>query len=246
MTRRRGPSCPSLVEASPYGEVGRLERDEDGRLLCHACGRYCHSLAQHARLAHGLEADDYREWAGLNRQTRLVSETMRERLRAATAPIIERLRAQGKLRNWGEDRQRWAEDKAEAVTAIEQGLRPEASQHRSEAFAGDPARAERRRQRNLAGLDKSTPEAISAGLRRYYAEHPEAVDRERLRGQIPAAVQASLHRPREVVCPECGQAFTAESHRERYCPACRPAVQRRYDREYKRRRRTGVPESGMG
>jgi CBS domain-containing protein len=59
-----------------------------------------------ARLAHGLEADDYREWAGLNRQTRLVSETMRARVLALPCELtaadarrwLESNRARGERR----------------------------------------------------------------------------------------------------------------------------------------------------
>ena len=106
-----------MTENAPaFGTLGRLEYDPlEDRLLCHVCGGWFRNLAQHARLTHGWTVDDYRASAGLNRQTRLIAEGLRERLRQQTAPLIARLQAEGKLRNWGEDRQRWAEDKAKAA-----------------------------------------------------------------------------------------------------------------------------------
>jgi Zn finger protein HypA/HybF involved in hydrogenase expression len=254
----------------PYGTSGRLELDElEDRLLCHVCGGWFRGLAQHARLAHGLTADEYRELAGLNRQTRLVSPGMRAKLRETTAPLIARLRAEGKLRNWREDPGRWARDKAAAVEALREGMRPETSLHRSEALA-DPDRqaamAERRRQRNLDGLDRASPEAIRAGLRRVAGEGtcercgvvyqretltqrycPEcapiarrAYQREHKRSQRGAP--EPHHRPAasgegwDVTCQRCGTTFSG-SHAAKYCPACRPEMLRLWKREAKRRER---------
>ena len=85
-----------------HGAHGRLEYDAGAdALLCRVCGGSCRNLAQHARRAHGLSADEYRELAGLNRGTRLVAPSIREKLRERAAPLIAQLRAEGKLRTWG-------------------------------------------------------------------------------------------------------------------------------------------------
>ncbi|MCC6475369.1 MAG: MucR family transcriptional regulator [Burkholderiales bacterium] len=198
----------------PFGQVGTIERDPlEDRLRCHVCGRWCRNLAQHARLAHELAAAEYRATFGLNRQTRLVSDGMRERLREAAAPVIARLRAEGRLRNWGEDRERFQRDKAAAVEAIRQGMRPEASARRREAFADErirTARAERRRARNLAGLDRATPAAIRAGLQR------------------AAGTSA---------CQGCGDTFQKATPTHRFCAACQSARARETTRLSAQRRR---------
>lgn len=236
------------LEPPPFGEVGRLEYDPvEDALLCHVCGGHYHNLAQHARLTHHLGASEYRKVAGLNRQTPLVTPTMRERLREVAIPLIARLRTEGKLRRWDEDPNRWRECKEAAVQAVREGLRAEGSQHRRESW--DPERrgerAEETRQRNLAGKLRATPEAIGEGLRRYYAEHPGAVAHERLKrmAKMPKATERTA---REVVCPRCGQTFRAMSHREKYCPECRPLAAReqnaRWRRAWRHARRDGSGE----
>jgi hypothetical protein len=58
--------------------------------------------------------------------------------------LIARLRGEGKLRSWNEDPEKWQRNKAEAVTVLHDGLSPEASAHRSQAFTEErrAARAE--------------------------------------------------------------------------------------------------------
>ena len=229
-----------LYQSPAFGRLGLLDYDAaDDTLQCHVCGKRFRNLAQHARIAHSLNADEYREWFSLNRSTRLMSPGMRDRLREVTAPTIAKLRAEGKLRNWAEDADRFARDKAAAVETIRQGLREEAREKRRASWTEErrQQRAQERRERNLAGLDRASGERISAGLKRHYAEHPlSEEERQRLREQGKRLVIDGRH-ARQTCCPECGQAFTAMSHREKYCPNCRPVVARRYQREYKRRRR---------
>lgn len=232
------------LEQPRFGELGRLEYDPvEDALLCHVCGRWYKNLAQHARRAHQLEADDYRELAGLNRQTRLVTPTIRERLRASAIPLIARLRAEGKLRRWDEDPEKWRQAKESAAEVLRKGLRAEGSRHRRESWNDErlQEKAEKRRARNLAGLDRATPGAISEGLRSYYAEHPEAVDRDRLRrmARMPKATEKSA---RDAVCLRCKSTFRAMSHRDKYCPSCRPKVAREYATEYARERRRAAKE----
>jgi hypothetical protein len=197
-----------------HAAFGRLEHDpEADALRCHVCGHGFRNLAQHARRTHGLDAAAYRELAGLNRRTRLVTPSLSERLREATAPTIARLRAEGKLRNWGEDPERLSRDKAAAVEALHGGLRAEGRDHRREWFTEERRRdlSERRRERNLSGEDRADGAAISRGLRR----------------------AAGGPRP----CERCGGEYRPSVARQRYCEECRAVVARERGRDSKRRAR---------
>lgn len=266
------------VPALPHGVHGRLDYDEAAdAILCYVCGGWYRNLAQHARRAHGLEAAAYRDLAGLNRGTRLVTPSIRERLRERAAPLIAGLRAEGKLRNWGEDPERLTRDKSAAVEALRGGLRAEGRGNRREAFTEERRRelSERRRERNLSGVDRASGEAIARGLReaagpprpcvrcgreyrpsaprQLYCEvcRPE-VERERGRaskrrarlrareGEAAAPRRAdplARDRSRDAACGRCGRTFRAPSHRDRYCPDCRPLRVREYGRDRKRGRR---------
>ncbi|GIW07417.1 MAG: hypothetical protein KatS3mg060_2222 [Dehalococcoidia bacterium] len=283
---RRGDGLASpglgVVEQRPdaprFGTLGRLDYDAlTDALCCHICGQWKRNLAQHARLAHRLSADAYRALAGLNRTTKLVTPTMRTRLREVGVPVIERLRAEGRLRRWDEDREKFRRDKAAAVEAIRQGLRQEGRRRRSEAFTTADERrdrAERRRQRNLAGLDRAAPAAIAAGIRRAAGERAcercgqryaatatrqrycpacrieaerehgrDSARRARLRKKVGEAAAPRRTPPtardtsRVAVCPRCRRPFRAASHRDRYCPPCRPEAARAYQREWKAHQR---------
>lgn len=272
-----------------FGEYGRLAVDEAGeRLACAVCGGWYASLASHARRAHRLAAEEYRDFAGLNRQTRLIAPALRTRLREQTAPLIARLRAEGRLRRWNEDPERFRQAKAAAVAALREGMAEERRLHGREALAypaGRAQRAERRRARNLAGLDRAAGAAIAAGLRRaagrglcascgrdYQRATPrqrfcpdcaaarerehntDARRRARLREQLgPSAAPRRSNplahaSPREAVCSRCNATFTAASHREKYCPPCRLAMQREYSRQYaeRERRARGISPRGAG
>lgn len=106
-------------DAPRSGTFGRLDYDAlTDALHCHICGEWKRNLAQHARLAHRLTSDEYRALAGLNRTTKLVTPTMRARLREVGVPVIERLRIEGRLGRWDEDREKFRRDKAAEVDAI--------------------------------------------------------------------------------------------------------------------------------
>lgn len=203
-----------------FGVYGRLDRAPiDGRLICHVCGAGYTNLAQHARLAHGLDAVGYRELAGLNQTTRLMSDDYRARIREASAPLIARLRAQGKLRNWGEDRQKFVADKAAAVAALNSGLAAEAREHRRASWTPERRAdvAQQTADRNRSGDLRATPDAIKAGL----ARTPQA-------------------------CRSCGATFTRRSPRHYYCDACAVVRQREVSRlsaARKRQEQRRTPES---
>jgi hypothetical protein len=227
-----------MTDNLPYGQRGTLDYDPvDGTLLCHVCGGRYRNLAQHARLAHGLAADDYRALAGLNRQTRLITPEMRARLREVTAPTIAKLRARGKLKRWNEDPEKWRADKAAAVETLHEGLRPEGRQSQAARWTPETraALAAKTRARNLAGELRADPAAISAGLRAHYAKHPEAVDTERLRRQAQTLKARGMPR-RMFTCARCGAPFESGCSRAKILPRV-PAAARAYNTAWARRKR---------
>ncbi len=173
-----------------FGELGRLEHDPaTDTLRCHFCGEGFRNLAQHARRFHGLSAADYRELAGLNRGTRLISQGVRENLREVTAPLYERLRAEGRMRRWDEDPALLAKSKAAAVAVTKRGLRPEGRQRRRENWEANEARkaklSERTRRMNQERAQAKSPREI----------------REKRCALCQAVLPEAMHRFR--YCPSC-------------------------------------------
>ena len=60
-----------------YGDLGVLATDDE-KAQCHVCGRWYRYLANHARLALELNADEYKALFGLNMTTGLVGPATRE------------------------------------------------------------------------------------------------------------------------------------------------------------------------
>ena len=233
-------------------EAGLLEADpSDGRLRCHLCGKSFKNLARHVLGTHRLSADEYRLAAGLNRGTRLLSEGLREWLRQADKPLIERMRAEGKMRRFNEDPEKHASALALARAASEDGLSPEARRHRREGWTEErrATRANLTRQQNLSRAEEGRDIICSRCGASFKAnnttgwycqpcreEHYREYDREfhqRTRGRdvVPG--------PRQVSCARCGHAFTAKSPLAKYCSPCRPAADRERHRERERRIREG-------
>ncbi|MGD9526420.1 MAG: MucR family transcriptional regulator [Dehalococcoidia bacterium] len=65
-----------------HGRYGILDRDEQGRVLCHECGRWWQHLATHLAGTHGIRAADYRRTHGLSTGTALIGARTRAALRA--------------------------------------------------------------------------------------------------------------------------------------------------------------------
>jgi len=65
-----------------HGRYGILDHD-DGRPICHECGRAYHQLATHLRGSHQITAEQYRAAYGLGATTRLVSTQASERMAQA-------------------------------------------------------------------------------------------------------------------------------------------------------------------
>jgi hypothetical protein len=67
----------TLVLPGALPEFGHIIRDDEGRVQCHICGRWCHLLDPHLRI-HGLNSDQYREEFSLNRTQALCSPKVSE------------------------------------------------------------------------------------------------------------------------------------------------------------------------
>jgi len=80
--REEARARPAYGSVDGHGRYGMLERDDDGRVICHECGRALEHLATHVRV-HGVTASEYRERHGLAPGLALVGETTRARMSAA-------------------------------------------------------------------------------------------------------------------------------------------------------------------
>ncbi len=68
---------PLAPFAGGFGFVGTLGKDDEGRVLCHYCGKTYLNLGAHAAKMHGLPAREYKNETGLLQSSALVSERTR-------------------------------------------------------------------------------------------------------------------------------------------------------------------------
>lgn len=75
---------PALGAPDGNGRYGYLDHDhdDDGRVLCHECGRWWRHLATHIFQSHGIRADDYREAHGLPQTLALVGTSTHQAMSA--------------------------------------------------------------------------------------------------------------------------------------------------------------------
>lgn len=66
---------------NPLPKKGEVAYDEQGRPICHVCGRAFNRVTSHANNAHGLSAYEYKEKFGLNNNTGLLIESTKNKLR---------------------------------------------------------------------------------------------------------------------------------------------------------------------
>lgn len=85
--------APRFGQPVGAGVYGRITEDEEGRLVCHECGKACLSLAAHIMRTHGMSAAEYREIYELPRTTKLIAASLRERTgaRASSPENLARL-----------------------------------------------------------------------------------------------------------------------------------------------------------
>ena len=77
--------APRVGQPVGAGVYGSVTVDEEGRLICHECGKACLSLAAHVVRAHGMSAAEYREVYELPRSTKLTAVSVRERIGVSAA-----------------------------------------------------------------------------------------------------------------------------------------------------------------
>lgn len=84
--RPPAPAADPNLPAGTYGAVdgharyGILDTAEDGRLICHECGRGVWHLTSHLHTAHQQHPTDYRQTHGLSRTVPLVATPVLEHL----------------------------------------------------------------------------------------------------------------------------------------------------------------------
>lgn len=59
----------------PLPEAGKIEHDENGKVICHICGRSFKRLGSHVRVSHDMTIKEYKEEFGLCSHARTTEET---------------------------------------------------------------------------------------------------------------------------------------------------------------------------
>lgn len=81
-----------IEKGKGHGFYGCILVSIDGKFIqCHVCGKLFASVSAHARQAHKITADDYREKYMLSKTTALISETERQRMKEVTLKWIASL-----------------------------------------------------------------------------------------------------------------------------------------------------------
>lgn len=65
----------------PLPEKGEIAYDNEGKLICHICGRAFKRLSSHAYNGHGITAYEYKEMFGLNNKEGLLIDSTKDKLR---------------------------------------------------------------------------------------------------------------------------------------------------------------------
>lgn len=63
---------------NPIPKKGEVQYDNEGRPICHICGRAFKKLASHAFHTHNINAYEYKEKFGLNNNQGLISESTKK------------------------------------------------------------------------------------------------------------------------------------------------------------------------
>ena len=62
-------------------EHGRVEHDENGKVICHICGRAYVRLGSHVKESHDMSIDEYKEKYGLCRRTKTTEKSYSSMMR---------------------------------------------------------------------------------------------------------------------------------------------------------------------
>ena len=85
-------------EIHPLPQHGRIERDSEGKVICHICGRSYTRLGSHVRESHNLSIAEYKEKFGLCTRANTTEKTYSTVMRSLALKhnMDERLRNIGK------------------------------------------------------------------------------------------------------------------------------------------------------
>lgn len=64
----------------PLPDPGRIEHDDDGKVICHICGRSYKRLGSHIRESHGMTIEEYKEQFGLCRKARTTEKSYSDKM----------------------------------------------------------------------------------------------------------------------------------------------------------------------
>ena len=79
-------NCHNMYKKHPVHLIppmGEILYDDDGRPICHVCGRAFDKLGQHVYNRHDMTADEYKEKFGLDRRVGLTSDKTKKKLQEA-------------------------------------------------------------------------------------------------------------------------------------------------------------------
>ena len=77
-------NCYKYYKEHPVNELpkkGEVAYDNQGRVICHICGRAFHKVLTHCKQRHGLTAYEYKKMFGLDVKKGLTSNYTKEKLR---------------------------------------------------------------------------------------------------------------------------------------------------------------------
>lgn len=65
----------------PLPAAGTIQKDADGKIICHICGRAYKRLGSHAKESHGMTIDEYKAEFGLCRRAQTTESDYHETMR---------------------------------------------------------------------------------------------------------------------------------------------------------------------
>lgn len=77
-------SCFKTYRDNPVKYIppkGEIHKDNEGKLICHICGRSYNKLSTHIIYKHKISIDEYKETFGLNRTAKLTSKQLQEKFK---------------------------------------------------------------------------------------------------------------------------------------------------------------------
>lgn len=80
-------------------EIGEVAYDEEGRVICHICGRAFNKVLSHARQRHNISAKEYKKKFGLDLNKGLTSKSTKEALRKSVLKNYDKVVEENLIKN---------------------------------------------------------------------------------------------------------------------------------------------------